>query len=79
VEIDNDKKFLAEDSFTLADLVEIVLMKFNKSNNTRSNKSKIYKNSTNNQDPIVQLGEEFVLKSVKKLIKEIKKQYLLKN
>lgn len=34
VEMDNDKKYLGEDRFTLADMVEMVLMKFNKQNNT---------------------------------------------
>jgi len=36
VEIDKDKKYLGEDCFTLADLVEAVLMKFNKKGNNES-------------------------------------------
>lgn len=38
VEIDKDKKYLGEDCFTLADLVELVLSKFNKG---RKNASKL--------------------------------------
>ena len=46
VEIDKDKKYLGEDCFTLADLVELVLSKFNHNNKSRiNNTSKLPKDS----------------------------------
>lgn len=62
VEIDNDKKHLVEDCFTLGEIVQLVTMKF------RNKKSK--------EDEEL---EAFTVESLKKLIKEVKRQYLLKN
>ena len=46
--MDNDKKYLAEDCFTLADLVEMVLMKFSKNNpkNNPKNRPQSLKKNT---------------------------------
>jgi len=53
---------LGEDSFTLDEIVQMILM--------RGKKVK---------DPNPKFTDEFTLYSVKKLIKEIKKQFLVKN
>jgi len=52
VEIDKDKKFLGEDCFTLADLVELVLSKFNKGRKNASKLSSGSRVSNNASTPL---------------------------
>lgn len=49
VEIDKDKKYLSEDCFTLADLVEAVLMRFNKGKNSSNKMNSTMKKSIQKQ------------------------------
>jgi hypothetical protein len=58
VYIDHDKKFLGEDVFTLADLVELVLSKFNQNAKNFNKSSKFPKHQTpNNTNELQRLGE----------------------
>ena len=67
VEIDNDKRTIGEDVFTLAELIDVIMLRGQGKRNTR--KEAVSKSEST----------EYVTGCSKKLVKEIKRQYLLKN